>query len=62
MDLAIEHVRSLAEKGGFDRRQAMVALQNIAFSLEDLHDTIHRYGHMVRPVSWLSMESSSNSL
>ena len=47
MEEALDQVRKLAAASEDGRRKAMVALQNLAFSLEGQHDTIHRYGHMV---------------
>ncbi|KAH7384628.1 S-adenosyl-L-methionine-dependent methyltransferase [Pyrenochaeta sp. MPI-SDFR-AT-0127] len=46
MEEALDQVRKLAAVSEDDRRKAMVALQNLAFSLENPHDTIHRFGHM----------------
>lgn len=47
MEEALEQVRKLATESEDGRLKAIVALQNLAFSLEDPHQTIHRYGHMV---------------
>ena len=47
METALDQVRELATAREDDRAKAIVALQNLAFSLETPQDTIHRYGHMV---------------
>lgn len=47
MDEALDQVRKLAAASEDGRRKAMLALQNLAFSLENPHDTIRKYGHMV---------------
>ncbi|KAG8170109.1 hypothetical protein KVR01_000854 [Diaporthe batatas] len=46
MDSAFQEFRALAAKGEQGRRALMVALHNLAYSLETPNDTIHRYGHM----------------
>ncbi|KAH9866814.1 hypothetical protein J1614_008507 [Plenodomus biglobosus] len=45
MEAALEQVRKLAALSEDGRHQAMVALHNLAYSLETHDDTIHRYGH-----------------
>jgi hypothetical protein len=47
MEEALEQVRKLAALSEDDRRQAIVALHDLAHSMETQHDTIHRYGHAV---------------
>lgn len=46
MEEALDQVRELATASEDGRRKAIAGLQNLAFSLEDPQDTIHRYGHM----------------
>ncbi|PQE06904.1 O-methyl transferase B protein [Rutstroemia sp. NJR-2017a BVV2] len=46
MEKALDQVRELATASEDDRDKAIVALQNLAFSLESPQHTIHRYGHM----------------
>lgn len=47
MEEALNQVRKLAAESEDNRRKAMVALRDLSSSLENLHDTIHKYGHMV---------------
>lgn len=47
MEDAFNKIRELAAENEESRRKAMVALQDLAFSMENEQDTIHRYGHMV---------------
>lgn len=46
MEAAIDKIRELAGQGEAGRRQLMDALHKLAYSLETVNDTIHRYGHM----------------
>ncbi|KAI2463103.1 S-adenosyl-L-methionine-dependent methyltransferase [Annulohypoxylon bovei var. microspora] len=46
MQAISDQIKQLADEGDDARRNIMVALQNLAYSFETPHDTIHRYGHM----------------
>jgi hypothetical protein len=50
MEEALDQVRRLATASQHSRQQAILALQDLAFSLETPDFTLHRYGHMV----WLT--------
>ncbi|PHH75738.1 hypothetical protein CDD82_4304 [Ophiocordyceps australis] len=47
MEDALNQVRKFAAQGDHGRREAVLALRDLLFSLETPHDTMHRYGHMV---------------
>lgn len=47
METALEQIKQLAGLSEDARRQAMVVLHSLAFSMETQHETLHRYGHAV---------------
>lgn len=49
MEAALSQIRELAAQGEDSRWNVMVALRDLACSLEEPNDTIHRFGQMVRP-------------
>jgi hypothetical protein len=55
MEAALNQIKALASQDEAARRQAMVDLQKLAFSLENAHETIDRYGHLVRKLLMTSV-------
>lgn len=51
MDEALARVKELAAQDEDSRRKAVVALPKLASSLENVQETINRYGHLVRRFS-----------
>jgi len=47
MEAAFGQIREVAAEGEEARRKVIVALRDLACSLEEPNDTIHRFGHMV---------------
>lgn len=48
MEEALARVQELAAQDEDSRRKAVVALPKLASSLENVQETINRYGHLVR--------------
>lgn len=48
MEEALARVKELAAQDEDSRRKAVVALPKLASSLENVQETINRYGHLVR--------------
>lgn len=48
MEAALEQIRQVAAEGEDAHQRVMVALRDMVSSLENPHDTIHRFGQMVR--------------
>lgn len=52
MDAALAQIKHLAAVGGeAARRQLIDTLHELAYSLEDPNDTVHRYGYLVGTLS-----------
>lgn len=51
MEEALARVKELAAQDEDSRRKAVVALPKLASSLENVQETINRYGHLVRRFS-----------
>lgn len=48
MEHTLNRLQELASsKSGLDRQQLMSALHNLAYSLEDSNDVVHRFGYLV---------------
>lgn len=54
MDEAIRKIREVAAKDEDARRKAILSLRKLAFSLENVYDTVDRVGHLVSYVPKLS--------
>lgn len=49
MEHVLDQVRELvSSKSVLARQQLMVALHDLAYSLEDSNDVVHRFGYLVR--------------
>lgn len=54
MDEALRQIREVAAKDEDARRKALSSLRKLAFSLENVYDTVDRVGHLVRCIPKLS--------
>jgi hypothetical protein len=57
MEEALARVRELAAQDEDSRRKAVVDLPKLASSLENVQETVNRYGHLVR---WAPPPSCNN--